>query len=317
MNILIFWFWAFGSAIWKHLSENNPHKKIFVYEKNEFTLNYLKTMKKHPYFCKWVKFSENIEFCGEVDYVLPIVDLVILTLPAQFVVETMSKLKDKFKYWVTFLNLSKWINNISLKTIGDWLKEWLEWLEYNYAVLSWWMIAQELVDWKIIWADIAIENRVLWEKIKKLFESKNFKICLTHTSIKNVELYWALKNIIAICMWYYSGLWLWASSLGYYMCKLIKEEETLIKMLWWEWNLRFLNYSLGWDLIATCFWDSRNRLLWELVAKWQSVSEVLEFMKKEKKTAEWYHTLKWIYTLTKWNDNFEEINKIGKIFFPI
>ncbi len=115
-----------------------------------------------------------------------------------------------------------------MQTIGEWLEEKLEWIDYNYSVLSGWMIAGELVEQKILWADIAIINRDIWEKLQELFQSENLKINLTQASTKSVELFGALKNITAISIWYYMWKWLAYSSLGYYLCKLLEEEKELI-----------------------------------------------------------------------------------------
>jgi len=60
------------------------------------------------------------------------------------------------------------------------------------------MIAGELVEQKILGADIAINNREIGSKLQKLFQSENLKINLTKASTKSVELFGALKNITAI-----------------------------------------------------------------------------------------------------------------------
>lgn len=67
------------------------------------------------------------------------------------------------------------------------------------------MIAQELVDNKMLGADIVTENAEAGEELKELFESNSLDIHLKISAVKNTELYAALKNIIALILGYYEG----------------------------------------------------------------------------------------------------------------
>ena len=305
----------FGFAILKHLGENNPQEEFYVYERDEGVFNSLKTKRENPYFFKWTQLPENIMFEENVEENIWEYDLIIVAIPAQFVIVSVANFREKLKSWVTILNLSKGINNETLQTIWEWLEERLEWKDYNYWVLSGWMIAGELVEQKILGADIAINNREIGSKLQKLFQSENLKINLTKASTKSVELFGALKNITAISIWYYMWKWLAYSSLWYYLCRLLEEEKELIKILGWGEYFEFSDYSLGWDIIATCFWNSRNKYLWELLGKWNSAEKALEIIKKENKTAEWYHTLKAVAEIIEGKEGFEEIKKLVKILY--
>ena len=220
-------------------------------------------------------------------------------------------MKEYLKDWVTILNLSKWIDNQSLQTVSEKLSEVLDGINYNYAYLAGGMIAAELVEWKKLWADIVTQNNETWEILEKIFESESLQINLKIGSPKNTELYAALKNIIALILGYYEGTGAWASTLWYYFSTLLWEIKQIIKLLDWDSNLEFTDYALSWDLIATCFGASRNRLLGNMLWKWTSISEALSELKTQNKIAEGYETLKWVYTITKWKEWFEEINSFG------
>jgi len=299
LKTLIIWVWAFWFAITKHLSEKNKEDTIYAYEKNDFVINYLKNFKKHPYFFEWVKLPENVELLDKIEDLLPSVDLLVLALPCQFVLPFFEWVKSYLKPWVTILNLSKWINNKTLNTIWDDLKNILAWVSYNYSVLSWWMIAEDVVKWNIIWASIWVESETLGNILKSFFETTNFKVSISVWNVKNVELAWALKNIFAIFSGYHEWLWLWSSSLGYFFVEYYEEFKKLFSILWWDIEIRFESFAIGWDLIATCFWNSRNRYFWRLIWEWKKTSEVVEILAAEKKTAEWYETLKWVYEIIK------------------
>jgi glycerol-3-phosphate dehydrogenase (NAD(P)+) len=68
---------------------------------------------------------------------------------------------------------------------------------YYYAVLSGGMIAQELVDEKMLGATIACKNLEIAEKLQELFASEKLAIEISQ-NVKNTELIGSLKNIIAL-----------------------------------------------------------------------------------------------------------------------
>ena len=300
MNTIIIWVWAFGFAILKHLSDKNSNDIFYAYEKDYLSLQELKNHHKSPYFFtnytiwKNVVFYENLENLNNFD-------LIILAIPNQFIWSFIKENKWNFKKWVCFLNLSKWIDNITLKTVSETIKDELLDFDYKYSVLSWWMIAQELIEKKLLWADIWIDDLDFWNKIKSLFESDFLNINIKNNS-KNIELYWALKNIFALYIWYLESIWMQYSSIWYVYCELLKETKKLIVIMWWSSEIEIEQFSFLWDLIATCFWNSRNRYLWKLVWKGIKINEALDIMKNEKKHSEWFETLKWLKEIIIKND---------------
>ena len=69
-----------------------------------------------------------------------------------------------------------------------------------------------------------------------------------------------------------------------------------------------------WDIIATCFWNSRNRYFWNLVWTWKTSFESYEILKSEKKHAEWFETLKWLKEIILKDKRLKEYKNIVKIF---
>lgn len=313
-KILILWLWAFGFAVAKHLGENNPDTTIYASEINPEIYNSISDTRTHPYFFEWVKLPENIELIADTQDFLPEVDIIISIIPCQFVWWAFSGMKECLKSWVTILNLSKWIDNVSMQTVGEKLSEVLWWVRISYAYLAGGMIAQELVDGTLLWADIVSESSKIWEKLTRLFQSDSLDIKLKISPAKNTELYAALKNIIALILGYYEWQWVGASSRGYYLTKLLWEMKEVITLLDWDSQIDFTDYALCWDLIATCFGASRNRLLWNMLGEWKDITQALWELKAQNKIAEWYETLKWVYKLTTWKAGFEEINKFWAIY---
>jgi glycerol-3-phosphate dehydrogenase len=226
-------------------------------------------------------------------------------------------MKTFLKDGVTILNLSKWIDNTSMRTVSEKLSEVLWGTHFNYAYLAGGMIAEELVFRSMLWADIVCEDFDTWSELQRLFLSDTLDINLKVSSPKNTELYAALKNIIALILWYYEWTGAGASSQWYYFSKLLGEMKWVISLLWWNSDLDFTDYALSWDLIATCFWASRNRLLGNMLWKWAPIHDALQELKSQNKIAEWYETLKWVYHLTDGKAGFEEINNFGKKYITI
>lgn|GEM_PF-1064537 len=140
-------------------------------------------------------------------------------------------------------------------------------MRYAYAYLAGGMIAAELVEEKMLGVDIVTENKEVGEQLKELFHSGSLDIHFIHGNPKNTELYAALKNIIALILGYYEGQGNGASTLGYYLTKLLTEVSLLIKFLGGDPKLRFTDNALGGDIIATCFGGSRNRLLGNMLGE--------------------------------------------------
>lgn len=316
-NILILWLWAFGFAVAKHLWENNPEMTIFASEINSEIYTSIVETRMHPYFFEGVKLPENIQLIASTNDFLPEVDIIISIIPCQFVWWAFSSMKDTLKSGVTILNLSKWIDNTSMQTVSEKLWEVLEWVQYTYAYLAGGMIAQELVERSILGADIVCEDFDTGSDLQKLFLSDALDINLKIGLTKNTELYAALKNIIALILWYYEWKWVGASTQWYYFSKLLDEMKWVIELLWGNKEIDFTDYALSWDLIATCFWNSRNRLLWNMLWSWKTIEESLWELKLQNKIAEWYETLKWVYHLTEGKAGFEEINNFGKKYISI
>ena len=298
-KILILWLGAFGFAVAKHLWENNPDTTIYASEINpEIYTKYFRNSSAPIFFWVNKNFPRNIELIANTQDFLPGVDVIISIIPCQFVGGAFSGMKNNLKSWVTVLNLSKGIDNNSMQTVSEKLSEILSWVEYNYAYLAWGMIAGELVDTRMLWADIVTENTEAWETLRALFQSDSLDINLKIGSTKNTELYAALKNIVALILGYYEWQWAWASTQWYYLAKLLWEMKWVIALLDWNSEIDFTDYALCWDLIATCFGGSRNRLLWNMLGEWKDISDALADLKAQNKIAEWYETLKWVYKLT-------------------
>lgn len=313
MNISIIWAGAFWYTLARHLWNNNSKTTINLYEKNEETTKYIQTNREHPIFFKWHKIPENINISNDISAWLKSTDILFIAIPVQFIQDFFTTNIDNFKDWITIINCAKWIDNINIKTVSQIIKNTLKDRQYNYGMISGWMIASDFINWDKIWADLAINHWGLWKQIVDLIQNDQLDINLIEENIINIELNSALKNILAIRTWYWQSQNISYSSLWYYVTHMSQEFKKIIKIFWWEQKFDLWEYSCGWDVITTCFWPSRNREFGKLLWKWNSIDQIIDTMQKENRHAEWYYTLKAIYKIIKNEEWFENIKKLHNL----
>ena len=314
MKICVFGTWAFGFALLKLLWNNKKVDSLYAYEKDKTVVEYLAKHNKHPYFFEGVELSDRIIFVDDFRDILSAIDIIILAIPSQFIPAFLPELKPFMKDWVIILNLSKGINNQTLTTTSEDVEKVFKDKDHHYAILSGGMIAREVVDGKTLWAQIGVDTQEVGETLKSLFDDTTLDTEISINNIKNIELYSALKNVIALMMGYYEGQWNSPSTLGYYMCRIYKEIHLLLPLLWWNDQYDFSDYAIGGDLIATCFGDSRNRYLGKLVWWGIPIVEAVEKLSLEKKRAEGYETLKWLKKIIESRNDMPLLQSLCTVF---
>lgn len=313
MKTLVLGVWAFGVAILKHLSSTHPETTFYAYEKDPRVLRHLVDERKSPYFFTEYTFPENVVFLEDIVEILQSIDLIVLIIPNQFIRSAITEMKPYLKSWVTFLNLSKGIDNTTLRTVSDTITDTLGGFSHNYACLSGGMIASELVSVSPLWADIWVLDMSIAEPLKTLFESDSLTIRIT-PEYRNTELFGALKNIFAIYVGYLEGKWYGASTVGYHYCLLWADMRKLLPLLGGNTNIDYGDFALGGDMIATCFGNSRNKYFGKLVGSGKTPEAALSQLKEEKKHAEWFETLKWVRDFIEEKWSFTELEKVISIF---
>lgn len=308
MKILTLWLGSFGFAINKLLWENNPTLDFYFYGRNKDLVDTIKKTREHPNFFPWYKLPQNIILIDDYREIILDMDLIILAIPAQNICQTINEIAWFLKSGVIILNLAKGIDISTNQTIYWLVSDLLKDKSFDYAVLSGGMLSFEVVAWKNISADLWVIDLEIWKKLVSLFQNKNFNINLSK-NITNIELYGSLKNIMAIIIGYYEAQNEWKSTIWKYFVDYLNECKQIISLYGWSKNLDFGYYSLGWDMIATCFWNSRNRYFWELLWLWNTSKQALEILEKENKHSEWYETLKAVYEKIKDEPGFEMTKK--------
>lgn len=307
MKVLTLGLGAFGFAINMVLGKNHPGEIFYAYEKNTEVTQTLLQSRQHPFFFAGYTLPENIEVLEEYTSNISDVDVLILAIPAQFISQALAHIKDALKPWVIILNLAKGIDLDTNTPMSAVVASQLQGKIYHYSVLSGGMIAEEVVQRKKVWADIGIEDWETWKLLQQLFQNDVFDISIRH-DVVNIELYGSLKNIMAILVGYYEGKGYEKSTIGFHLVKFYDEMRKIVEVYGGSKNIDFWYYSLWGDMIATCFWNSRNRYFGHLLWEGKSGEEARTQLQKENKHAEGYETLKAVYNKVgemKWFENIK------------
>ncbi len=311
---LILWLGAFWFAMARYLARLHPERTYYWYERDTTIVESIQRTRLHPYFFSGVALPDNVVLVENLDIFLPSVDTIIIAIPTQVIWSALTHLRSTLRPGITCVNLAKWIDNISLKTVSDMIWDALWDMPYTYSILSGGMIADELISGAPLWATIGCADRQKWDELLELFQSDTLDISLT-PSYRDVELISAIKNIFAMVAGYYEWLWYRNSTIWYYLTRLYRELPYLIRQLGWSGDLMFWEYAIGGDIIATCYGASRNRYFGQLVGSGKNPNEAVEILRNEKKFAEWYETLKWLQTIICSHD-LPHFQEVAEIFFP-
>lgn len=311
MKISIIWAWAFGYSITKYISELHPEIDTFVFDVNEIVISSIESKRVHPFFFTDYIVQNNVYPTWNLEVALTWADLMILALPSHHIRNFIKSAKAYLPNNISILNASKWLEPWTLKPINQVVSEELESSPYVYGVISGWMIASDFFNWSPLWAQLWVQSIQDSVFILSIIESERLMIEVSESNITEIELSWSMKNVIAIYCWYLEWKWYPIWTLSYELCDIVKKDmPKLVELLWWKTSLDFSDYSYGWDLLTTVFWESRSKYLWNLLWQWLSLDTALERLKNEHKLSEGYGLLS---ELLKRTDIYSQVVFLKKL----
>ncbi|MFL2767864.1 MAG: NAD(P)H-dependent glycerol-3-phosphate dehydrogenase [Dehalococcoidia bacterium] len=142
--------------------------------------------------------SEKILLSADTSEILTKSDLLILTFPSQTTRQNLQVLKPYISSKHKFLIASKGIEKSTGKRISEIILEELpNSKKENIAVISGPNLAKEIYNGKSTSSVIASNSTYLYEELRNIIESDNFKI-YSSKDITGVELGGALKNVVTL-----------------------------------------------------------------------------------------------------------------------
>lgn len=232
-----------------------------------------------------VAIPKEIQLTSSLDCVRN-ADLIIMAVPSFAVRQTSAMLKEFLPVGATVVNVSKGLEEGSLKRLSEVIQEELP--NAKVAVLSGPSHAEE-VSRGIPTTVVAASTEItVAEYVQELFASGAFRI-YTNSDVIGVELGAALKNVIALCAGVCDGLGLGDNTKAALMTRGITEIARLGEAMGAH-SETFGGLSGIGDLIVTCTsMHSRNRRAGILIGQGKTAAQAIEEIGM---TVEGYHAAK-------------------------
>jgi glycerol-3-phosphate dehydrogenase (NAD(P)+) len=262
---------SWGTALASLLAKNKEEVFFWVRNKEQFKL--IKETRENKKYLPNIKIPDRVKVVNSYREAIDICNIVVLAIPSQNIRGLLVELKDYLSNSTLVVNVSKGIEQKTLKTISEVCKEIIP--NNPYIVLSGPSHAEEVGKDLPTTVVAASENKNYAKKIQEIFTSNTFRV-YTNEDVKGVELGGSLKNVIAIASGISDGLGYGDNTKAALMNRGIIEISRLADKLGAD-KMTFLGLAGIGDLIVTCTsMHSRNRRAGILIGKGKSVEEAIK-----------------------------------------
>lgn len=262
---------SWGTALASLLAKNKEEVFFWVRNKEQFKL--IKETRENKKYLPNIKIPDTVKVVNSYREAIDICNIVVLAIPSQNIRGLLVELKDYLSNSTLVVNVSKGIEQKTLKTISEVCKEIIP--NNPYIVLSGPSHAEEVGKDLPTTVVAASENKNYAKKIQEIFTSNTFRV-YTNEDVKGVELGGSLKNVIAIASGISDGLGYGDNTKAALMNRGIIEISRLADKLGAD-KMTFLGLAGIGDLIVTCTsMHSRNRRAGILIGKGKSVEEAIK-----------------------------------------
>lgn len=271
MKIAVIGSGSWGTAVALNLSKKQYQIYLWSWQQEE--TDRLNRDRENKEFLPGIKFPKNITCSHNMAECTDNADIVICAVPSPATRTTAKALSPHIKKGQILLNISKGLENNSLKTLAEVYSEEIP--QAEIAVMSGPSHAEEVSRNLPTTNVVAANNLKTAEFIQDSLMSDNFRL-YTSTDILGVELGGALKNVIALCAGISDGLGYGDNTKAALMTRGIAEIARLGTKMGAK-PETFSGLSGIGDLIVTCTsMHSRNRRAGILLGKGKSLSETLD-----------------------------------------
>jgi len=262
---------SWGTALASLLAKNK--EEVFFWVRNKEQFKSIKETRENKKYLPNIKIPDTVKVVNSYREAIDICNIVVLAIPSQNIRGLLVELKDYLSNSTLVVNVSKGIEQKTLKTISEVCKEIIP--NNPYIVLSGPSHAEEVGKDLPTTVVAASENKNYAKKIQEIFTSNTFRV-YTNEDVKGVELGGSLKNVIAIASGISDGLGYGDNTKAALMNRGIIEISRLADKLGAD-KMTFLGLAGIGDLIVTCnSMHSRNRRAGILIGKGKSVEEAIK-----------------------------------------
>ena len=282
---------TWGSALSQCLALNGH--SVYVWHYKFDALEKMSDTRKHPKLDDFT-FHENINFDADLNKCISKSKIIVASVPSHAIRELMIKSKNYFTNDCIIVNVSKGLENSTLKRMSEVILDEIDVDEGQVVSLYGPSHAEEVIKGFPTTLVSASINESSSKKIQNIFSSKILRV-YTNNDIKGVEIAGSIKNVIAIAAGICDGIGYGDNIKAALLTRGISEITRLGEAMGANIST-FSGLSGIGDLIVTCLSKhSRNRFLGESIGKGKKLNQILSDMDM---VAEGVNTTKSVYDLS-------------------
>ena len=290
MNITILGTGAFGLALSSMFLENNCN--ITMWTKSDEEKIRLVNDKCNKKVLPEYVIDEKILITCNLEEAIKNANVIVIAIPVKYVTNTIIELKKYYKKNQHICIASKGIEQGSCLFIASIVKKHIN--TNKLCVISGGTFAVDMIKKVPLGLSLACKNTSTIRTMKKTLQNEYLKFSLTN-DIFGVEMYGAIKNVIAIAGGIIDGMGYPESTKCMFITKSLNDIVNLIYQMGGN-KKTILTYAGIGDLLLTCnSIKSRNYSFGKMIGKKVSKDEINTY--RETTTIEGLYTLKSIYDL--------------------
>lgn len=290
MNVTILGTGAYGLALSSMFLENNCH--ITMWTKSDEEKNLLEKDGCNKKVLPDYKISKEIKIVTDLEVAIKNANIIVIAIPVKFVTNTIKELSNFYQKNQHICIASKGIEQGSCLFIASIIKKYIN--SNKVCVISGGTFAVDMIKKVPLGLSLASKNKSTINIMKKALQNEYLKLIPT-SDVFGVEMYGAIKNVIAIAGGIIDGMSYPESTKCMFITKSLNDVVNLIYEMGGN-KKTILTYAGIGDLLLTCnSVKSRNYSFGRMIGEKVSKDKILEY--KENTTIEGLYTLKSIYDL--------------------
>lgn len=290
MNVTILGTGAYGLALSSMFLMNNIN--LTMWTKHEGEKKEIESEGCNKKVLPNYQVSKKIKITTDLEEALKNANLIVIAIPVKFVRNTIIEMKKYYNKNQHICIASKGIEQDSCLFIANIIKRHIN--TKKICVISGGTFAVDIVEGVPVGLTLASKNSSTIKLMKKTLANKNLELQVTG-DIFGVEMYGAVKNVIAIASGMIDGMNYPESTKSMFITKALNDVMNLIYYLGGN-KKTILTYAGIGDLLLTCTsTKSRNYSFGKMIGEGRSKEEVDDYINNT--TIEGLYTLKSIYDL--------------------
>ena len=290
MNITILGTGAYGLALSSMFLENNCN--ITMWTKTEEEKIRLKNDRCNKKVLPDYYISDKINITNNLEESIKNANVIVIAIPVKFITNTIIELKKYYKKNQHICIASKGIEQGSCLFIASIIKKNIN--TNKFCVISGGTFAVDMIKKVPLGLSLASKSKETINIMKKTLQNEYLKLIPTN-DIFGVEMYGAIKNVIAIASGMIDGMGYPESTKCMFITKSLNDIVNLIYEMGGN-KKTILTYAGIGDLLLTCnSTKSRNYFFGKMIGERIEKEKIEEY--KENTTIEGLYTLNSIYDL--------------------